>query len=96
MKNPARGVADLRAASRASRSPLLELEQEDVGVGRGDRWLERSPVTLILGPRQCGKTTLARSWVKKREHYYDLESPRDFGRWRSRKRAGAREGWCAG
>ena len=33
------------------------------------------PVTAILGPRQCGKTTLAR--LIKAEHYFDLENPRD-------------------
>lgn len=33
----------------------------------------------LLGPRQCGKTTLAREIAQGREsHYYDLESPRDI------------------
>ncbi len=31
-------------------------------------------VTAILGPRQCGKTFLAKQI--KAEHYYDLENPR--------------------
>ncbi len=38
----------------------------------------RSPVTALLGPRQCGKTTLARQFSQ--EHsvsYFDLESPAD-------------------
>jgi predicted AAA+ superfamily ATPase len=40
--------------------------------------LQRSPVTALLGPRQCGKTTLARQLSQKREsHYFDLESPVD-------------------
>ena len=39
---------------------------------------ERSPVTALLGPRQCGKTTLARIFGKHRNaHYFDLESPAD-------------------
>ncbi len=39
---------------------------------------ERSPVTALLGPRQCGKTTLARIFGKDRTaHYFDLESPAD-------------------
>ncbi len=52
-----------------------ELERK-VAVG-----LEHSPVTLLLGPRQCGKTTLARQLGAGREgSYYDLESPRDLAR----------------
>ncbi|MCD6184382.1 MAG: ATP-binding protein [Deltaproteobacteria bacterium] len=39
---------------------------------------ERSPVTALLGPRQCGKTTLARIFSEHRiPHYFDLESPAD-------------------
>jgi len=37
--------------------------------------LREFPVTAILGPRQCGKTTLARGI--KADHYFDLENPRD-------------------
>jgi predicted AAA+ superfamily ATPase len=33
-------------------------------------------VTAILGPRQCGKTTLARQLGA--QHYFDLENPRDL------------------
>ncbi len=36
------------------------------------------PVTAILGPRQCGKTTLAQTFNA--EHYFDLENPRDEAR----------------
>ena len=40
--------------------------------------LRRSPVTALLGPRQCGKTTLARLFAQEGEaHYFDLESPVD-------------------
>ena len=40
--------------------------------------LKRSPVCALLGPRQCGKTTLARILAAERKSYYfDLESPRD-------------------
>jgi len=39
---------------------------------------KRSPVTALLGPRQCGKTTLARIFGKQhKSHYFDLESPAD-------------------
>lgn len=45
---------------------------------RIDDSLKRSPITAILGPRQCGKTTLARSIGNtKQAHYFDLESPAD-------------------
>lgn len=36
------------------------------------------PVTAILGPRQCGKTTLARTLAAR--HYFDLENPQDMAR----------------
>ena len=36
---------------------------------------EQFPAILILGPRQCGKTTLARNCV--RGQYFDLEKPSD-------------------
>ena len=43
--------------------------------------LRRSPITGILGPRQCGKTTLARMFGKDRKAtYYDLESETDVRR----------------
>ena len=38
--------------------------------------LNEFPVTALLGPRQCGKTTLARSLTS--ERFYDLENPRDL------------------
>ena len=40
--------------------------------------LRRAPITTLLGPRQCGKTTLARSL--KAEHFLDLEDPRNLAR----------------
>ncbi len=40
--------------------------------------LDESPVTALLGPRQCGKTTLARQFLTdRRVHFYDLEDPTD-------------------
>jgi uncharacterized protein len=40
--------------------------------------LERSPVTALLGPRQCGKTTLARQFSEnKNAAFFDLESVPD-------------------
>jgi len=38
--------------------------------------LGRSPVVALLGPRQCGKTTLAREMIPSRHtQYFDLEDP---------------------
>ncbi len=39
------------------------------------RLIRDFPVTAILGPRQCGKTTLAREFGA--AHSFDLENPRD-------------------
>lgn len=40
---------------------------------------ETQPAVAILGPRQCGKTTLARMYTKNSEKvtFFDLEDPRD-------------------
>ena len=43
--------------------------------------LKTSPVVALLGPRQCGKTTLARILLAgARTAYFDLETPLDLGR----------------
>jgi predicted AAA+ superfamily ATPase len=43
--------------------------------------LERSQVVALLGPRQCGKTTLARRILPaKAPGYFDLEDPRHLAR----------------
>jgi uncharacterized protein len=43
--------------------------------------LRRSPIVTLLGPRQCGKTTLANHMIRSiRSHYFDLENPADEAR----------------
>jgi hypothetical protein len=43
--------------------------------------VRRSPVTALLGPRQCGKTTLARVFASGRQaSFFDLESQPDLRR----------------
>ncbi len=42
--------------------------------------LRRSPIVSILGPRQCGKSTLARQIAGARAHVFDLENPVDVAR----------------
>jgi predicted AAA+ superfamily ATPase len=45
------------------------------------RALTRSRVVLLLGPRQCGKTTLARQFVPPDSlNYFDLEDPASLAR----------------
>lgn len=47
-----------------------------------EKGLQQVPAVAILGPRQCGKTTLARQLVKPVENvlYLDLERPSDLAR----------------
>jgi uncharacterized protein len=43
--------------------------------------LRRAPVVVLTGPRQCGKTTLARELLAvESENYFDLEDPASLGR----------------
>ena len=43
--------------------------------------LNRAPVVVLVGPRQCGKTTLARQFLSADSvNYFDLESPASLGR----------------
>jgi len=46
-----------------------------------DGALRRSPVVVLTGPRQCGKTTLARELLSEDSpNYFDLEDPASLGR----------------
>ena len=48
---------------------------------RVDAAIKRAPVTALLGPRQCGKTTLARQVAAdRRSQVFDLESAADLRR----------------
>jgi predicted AAA+ superfamily ATPase len=43
--------------------------------------LKRSRVVALIGPRQCGKTTMAREWVSTDSpNYFDLEDPQSLAR----------------
>src|ERR1035437_8320202 len=51
---------------RYERSNLLSHIEEGLG---------KAPITLLLGPRQCGKTTLARYYEGRPDtHWFDLEN----------------------
>ena len=54
---------------------IVERAQDLEAVGK---LIAAFPVTAILGPRQCGKTTLARTFNA--DHAFDLENPRDVAR----------------
>lgn len=46
-----------------------------------DAAISRSPVTVLVGPRQCGKTTLARELIPADSpNVFDLEDPADLAR----------------
>jgi len=50
-------------------------------VSRINAALRRARVVALLGPRQCGKTTLARQFVPANSaNYFDLEDPRSLAR----------------
>ena len=56
------------------------LERPDAAL-KIARAVKRSPVTALLGPRQCGKTTLARAFARDRKAtFFDLESQPDLRR----------------
>lgn len=58
--------------------------QRERYIYRLEKAVHRSPVTALLGPRQCGKTTLARMFGKgKKATYFDLESQPDLQRLRN-------------
>lgn len=51
------------------------LTREDY-LQRVRRALSRSPIVALIGPRQCGKTTLARQLLPESDaNYFDLEDP---------------------
>lgn len=58
--------------------PVID-RRTDVGLVRAA--LKRSRVVALLGPRQCGKTTLAREFVPADSlRYFDLEDPASLAR----------------
>ena len=48
--------------------------------GRIQTALKRNPIVSLIGPRQCGKTTLARIYAMASATYFDLEKPTDARR----------------
>ncbi len=54
---------------------IIERQQDKAALAK---LMKIFPVVAILGPRQCGKTTLARTLGA--DHYFDLENPQDNAR----------------
>ena len=58
---------------------MSEIPRQSLGKHL-DQSIQHFRVTALLGPRQCGKTTLARTLNVPRENYFDLEDPLDQAR----------------
>ena len=59
----------------------MQLVPRPDSLARIEHRFQANPVVLLLGPRQCGKTTLARQFAADHNaEYFDLESPADAGR----------------
>lgn len=60
--------------------------RRDTFISRISKAFRANNIVAILGPRQCGKTTLARAFIKKNkkdyreENYFDLEDTTDLSR----------------
>lgn len=62
------------------RFTYMNLERR-VDRARVERALGRAPIVLLTGPRQAGKTTMARSFLApENPNYFDLENPNDRAR----------------
>jgi uncharacterized protein len=83
-----------RLTSVPSQNASLHFERDTLRMHGSMRVIERpqllaevkdrlrvNPIVLLLGPRQCGKTTLARRFAAERQaEYFDLEAPADADR----------------
>jgi predicted AAA+ superfamily ATPase len=60
----------------------MSLLPRDALLSQVEGRLSQMPIVVVLGPRQCGKTTLARAVAKKAKqvHFFDLERPADQAR----------------
>ncbi len=60
---------------------MKKLLERPVLRHRVELGLRRNPIVALIGPRQCGKTTLARAVTEARKaEFFDLENPRSAAR----------------
>ncbi len=60
---------------------MANLVERPKRIAKINTALRRSPIVALLGPRQCGKTTLARAiFAQSPGSYFDLENPADLAR----------------
>src|ERR1700676_4568646 len=53
---------------------IMRYERSNL-LSRIEEGLRKEPITLLLGPRQCGKTTVARHYEGRPDtHWFDLEN----------------------
>lgn len=55
----------------------------EADIKKAKRLLKSNPVVALLGPRQCGKTTLSHQithQIKTEQHFFDCENPKDLQR----------------
>lgn len=57
---------------------MSKIIKRDIDIQHVKKLINSFPVTAILGPRQAGKTILAKQISY--QHYFDLENPRDLAR----------------
>src|SRR3990167_10915978 len=53
------------------------MQKRALNLSRIDYYFQVTPIVALLGPRQCGKTTLALEYAKKHElvTHFDCENP---------------------
>lgn len=62
---------------------MIKKVRRDEFIQRIQEAFETTPICALLGPRQCGKTTLSRLYAEKIQgpvHIFDLEDPGDLAR----------------
>lgn len=61
---------------------MIFINRQDY-INKLHKALQGHPIIAILGPRQCGKTTLAKQFAKEQKlqvHHFDLEDPVDLAK----------------
>lgn len=71
----------LQYVHRPLKMHRMRILQRSELISRIESRFRGNPAVMLLGPRQCGKTTLAREFASRhRAEYFDLENPADANR----------------